>query len=585
MDVLWFVFLQLCTLIPQLFILNMHVFFSTKLMESTPKTRPIHIKCDSSKPNSAWNWLERWMSVSSAEPTSQPKLMTEQQFERETSGNVTAEVEATVPSEGFCELEDSKSNIQETNLSSEAEDNLVTCNVDDFKFQEHHVTSSLVGDNSEQPQLEKTCASDAKDPSIDINSLPNQATESAVNSQVEISLKAEIECDQTDQRKRSMKRYASEQLETEGKKFVFGSRKVNPAFIAAQSKFEELSSTANSNRSLNSSYQDGGVESNTDTISSGTDTVMRTKALNMVENSVPNYLRSQYGGSECGTELSITSTLDSPDVFEVSGAGCEHEANSTGKENPSSTEDIVVEVKNVSTDLVSNLSDCIMIQPEQLDVVRGEAVDSIVAEDPLRVELKPERSASEVQRELDSETGGPTYRSSPEASPRSHITVPDSQGTPSSKVSLKAKRNKADKSASNQKRKSVSASKQSPSNPNLDSGARSSMEQLPKDERNGKRRNSFGSAKPEPSDQEPRDSSSSSSLPHFMQATESARAKIQANNSPRSSPDVQDRDYIKKRHSLPGANGRQGSPRIQRPICQAQPGAKGNGSHVIHGIL
>ncbi|KDO84782.1 hypothetical protein CISIN_1g045606mg [Citrus sinensis] len=64
-----------------------------------------------------------------------------------------------------------------------------------------------------------------------------------------------------------------------------------------------------------------------------------------------------------------------------------------------------------------------------------------------------------------------------------------------------------------------------------------------------------------------------------MQATESARAKIQANNSPRSSPDVQDRDtYIKKRHSLPVANGRHGSPRIQRSLSQAQQGAKGNGT-------
>ncbi|CAN0906405.1 Protein IQ-DOMAIN 32 [Linum grandiflorum] len=48
-----------------------------------------------------------------------------------------------------------------------------------------------------------------------------------------------------------------------------------------------------------------------------------------------------------------------------------------------------------------------------------------------------------------------------------------------------------------------------------------------------------------------------------MQATESARAKLQAaNSSRRSSPDVSDREYIKTRRSLPGANGRQGSPRI-----------------------
>ncbi|KAH7845287.1 hypothetical protein Vadar_000355 [Vaccinium darrowii] len=37
------------------------------------------------------------------------------------------------------------------------------------------------------------------------------------------------------------------------------------------------------------------------------------------------------------------------------------------------------------------------------------------------------------------------------------------------------------------------------------------------------------------------------------------------------------RVYIKKRHSLPGANGRQGSPRVQRSSSRSQQGAKGNG--------
>ncbi|KAI7979390.1 Protein IQ-DOMAIN 32, partial [Camellia lanceoleosa] len=66
---------------------------------------------------------------------------------------------------------------------------------------------------------------------------------------------------------------------------------------------------------------------------------------------------------------------------------------------------------------------------------------------------------------------------------------------------------------------------------------------------------------------EPRDSNSSNSLPSYMQVTESARAKALVTSSPRSSPDVQDKDiYIKKRHSLPASNGRQGSPRIQQSM-------------------
>ncbi|KAI5596791.1 hypothetical protein POPTR_002G025200v4 [Populus trichocarpa] len=555
--------------------------FARQLMESTPKTKPIHIKCDSSKRNSAWNWLERWMSVSSVEPTPKPEFITEQ-LEIEKKENFTSSVQTRVPPEEFCESEDSKSNIKEIALPSESEESLIKSDAFDFKFQVCHPNSPLPGDILEQPQPETSNKSDAEETSITINSLPNQTIESEVNSKrVTDSLphKLELDGEQPDQPKRSMKRGASEQLETEGKKFVYGSRKAsNPAFIAAQTKFEGLSSTASLSRSFSSSHQDSGVESNTEI--SGIDTESRTKELDMAENSAPHNSRVQYVGSECGTELSVTSTLDSPDVFEVGAAELEHEAKVSGEEtrNPNRTKDLDVEDKDSSKDPVSTLSR--LDQPEKLEDAIGESANTIVVADSAQEEMNPEKSVSDVKRELNSETGGLAYRSSPEASPRSHATVPESQGTPSSQLSVKAKKSRADKSSSSQKRKSLSASKRSPSNPNHDSGAGTSVEQLSKDQKNGKRRNSFGSTKPDSTDQEPRDSSSSSSLPHFMQATESARAKLNANNSPRSSPDVQDRDFIKKRQSLPGANGRQGSPRIQRSMSQAQQGAKGN--DIVH---
>lgn len=559
-------------------------------MESTPKTRPINIKCDPMKPNSAWNWLERWMSVSSAEPTPKPELITEQP-ERVKNENLASPVETRVPSEGFYELADSKSNTTEIVIPSENEENLIPYDVDNFEFHVCHPTSFPAGDNLEQPLPAKITTSDAKEDSININSLPSQPMQSGVTSQMvlnSLSCEPEIEGEQPDQPKRSMKRLASEQLETDGKKFVYGSRKAsNPTCTAVQTKFEELSSTTNSSKSFISLSQDGGVESNMDMVSPGIDTVTRTKELNMEENLPPHNLRVQYGGSECGTELSVTSTLDSPDRSVVGGAEYEHEAKVSEEEicNPIRTKDDDVETKDASIDSVTILSHSVVEQPEKLDGAEGESVNPIVMADMPQVELKPEGSASDVQRERESETGGLAYRSSPEASPRSHMTVPESQGTPASQLSVKAKRNRTDKSSSNQKRKSLSAGKRSPSNPNHDSGARNSVEQLPKDQKNGKRRNSFGSTRPDHTDEEPRDSSSSNSLPHFMQATESARAKITANSSPRSSPDVQDRDFIKKRHSLPGANGRQGSPRVQQSTSQARQGGKGNGGHVVHGIL
>ncbi|KAG2692713.1 hypothetical protein I3760_08G065600 [Carya illinoinensis] len=552
--------------------------FARQLLESTPKTKPIHVKCDSSKPDSAWNWLERWMSVTSLNIVESKKaeLITDQE-KKEKDEDVVSLVETKVPSEEFMESQDVSSSNKETLERSESEDNLITYDPSNFEFQACHPTSSLQNDVLEQHQ------SDVNETPLVITSTPNQSTQADSTSQADfnsLSVKPEAE---TEEPKRSMKRLASEQLETEAKKFVFGSRKVsNPAFIAAQSKFEELISTPNSDKPMSLAYEDAGVESHTDTILSGTDTVIRTKELITAETSAPHSSRAQVGGSECGTELSITSTLDSPDRSEVGAAECGHEAKvlEEGICNPNSTENADVEPKDASVISPSDLSPFVSDQPEKPGDANGESINLEIAANSSQIKPQLEENASDMKRQLDSEIGHQLYRSSPEASPRSHITVPESHGTPSSQVSVRAKKNKTDKSGSNLKRKSLSGGKNSPSNPNPDSGSRSSMEQLPKDQKNGKRRNSFGSPRPDHIEQEPRDSSTNNSLPHFMQATESARAKLQANKSPISSPDVQDRDiYIKKRHSLPGANGRQGSPRIQRSMSQAQQGAKGNGTY------
>ncbi|XWS14486.1 hypothetical protein CRYUN_Cryun35bG0013700 [Craigia yunnanensis] len=549
--------------------------FAHQLMDSTTKTKPIHIKCDPSKPNSAWSWLERWMSVSSSEKAPTAELPIEQP-EREKSDNCNSPIEA------ICESNEPKSDVRGTLLSSESEENIITYDATNFKFEACQPTSSSVTDNLEQPQIDNMRTSNLKETSQEMN-LQDQTMQMDEHSEKEVSClsyKPEIESEQP---KSSMKRFASEQLKTEAKKFVFGSREASkPAFIPAQTKFEELSSTANSSRSINSSHEDVGVESNMDMVSSGADMISRPKEPSVTENPVLNNWRVPHGGSECGTELSVTSTLDSPDRSEVGTIEYEHGAKVSEQENCSSnsTKDLDVKENDAIAIPVPDSSLSVADQPEKFDDAKGESENLIVV-DSLQVEREPLKSASDLQREQHSETGNQAYRSTPEASPRSHVTVPESRGTPSSQVSVKTKMKKTDKSS--QKRKSLSAAKGSPSTPAHDSGARSSMEQLPKDQKNGKRRNSFGSTRPEDIDEEPRNSNISNSLPHFMQATESARAKVNANNSPRSSPDVQDREiYIKKRHSLPGANGRQGSPRIQQSMSQAEQGAKGNGTNPPH---
>ncbi|XVE94596.1 hypothetical protein REPUB_Repub02eG0022100 [Reevesia pubescens] len=546
--------------------------FARQLMDSKPKTKPIHINCDPSKPNSAWSWLERWMSVTSSEKAATAELPIEQP-EREKSDNCESSLDATAPSEAISESNEPMSDVRETLVSSESEENPITYDAVNFKFEACQPTSSSVTDDLEQPRIDNIRTSDLKVTPQEINS-QDQTMQTDAHSQTEVScvsLKPEIESEQS---KHSMERFASEQLEPDAKKFVFGSRKAsNPAFIVTHAKFE-LSSTGNSSRSIDSSHQDVGVESNMDTIASGAETISRSKEPCIVENPLLNNWRVQHGGSECGTELSVTSTLDSPDRSEVGTIEYANGSKVSEQENCSSNSTKDLDVKENDTQALS-----VADQPEKLDA-KDESANLVVVDSP-QVEQEPLKSTSDLQRKRDSETGNQAYRLSPEASPRSHMTVPEFQGTPSSQVSVKTKRKKTDKSG--QKRKSLSAAKGSPSTPAHDSGSRSSMEQLPKDQKNGKRHNSFGSTVPENIDEEPRDSNSSNSLPHFMQATESARAKVSANNSPRSSPDVQDRDiYIKKRHSLPGANGRQVSPRIQRSTSQAQQGAKGNGTNPIH---
>lgn len=644
-------------------------------MESTPKNKPIHVKCDPSKADSAWKWLERWMSVSSNEVSAkdiaeckETSSLTEQSIEsKDTASMFQFET-------GFPQSADSKPTVGDSLLPSEDEEKVITYDANNFEFQASCFTSSIVKDELEQIPPKENIAYDAKVAPSDADSFQNEKSASDASAVPELnSLHKEPEISPPsehnslhkepeiappsehnslheepeiappsehnslhegpeiapppernslhqkpeiaplpelnsfhqkpeiapppelnsfhqkpeidgEQGKRSMKRFASDQLEAEGKKSVNGSRKLsNTAFIAAQSKFEELSSIANSGRTSSLSYQDSAVESQGDTSSVGNDTAYRSKEF-AFEN--PAHYLSRIAGSECGTELSISSTLDSPDISEPGAV-----------ENERDAKDLVEGIGNLENTInrddeatvscaipASNLAASVLDQTEIVDDISGSLGHSVVAVDSEEPAIKTEKNASDLQREQP-EAVVQDLRSSPEASPKSLLTVPESQGTPSSQVSVKPKESKINKTRSGNKRRSQSSSNKSPTTPNHESGSRSSREQLPKDQHNGKRRNSFGSVKPDNIDQEPRDNSTNNnSVPHFMQATESARAKINANNSPRSSPDVHERDIeVKKRHSLPGAAGRQVSPRIQRSTSKAQESAKGNNIHSPQG--
>lgn len=553
-----------------------------KLLESSPRTKT-NIKCDPSKSDSAWIWLERWMSVSTRLSPS-TEISAEQQ-EKEEVEHLDNHLEAVTEPET-----QSSSKFESTNIKcskeapaalSESDEYLITYDEERLSFQAHRSASPDLPHKLEEPQPRDLSEEISRDELG--SSLPLPSKEKAVQLEEHDSFPVKTETE--NEQLHSVKRIAPEQ--PEGKKLSFGSRKSsNPAFIAAQSKFEELSLAASSEKVTSLCSQETEAESFTDTVSSASNNVVKTSEMSLSENS-GLHGSVQVVGSESGTELSISSTLDSPDRSEARVQEFEQESKTsldTTAYHHKSIENLDIETHD-QTSSGNELQNFDSVQP-------GRHVDSnsdsehtgtMVAPDLPHQEPKPETHATDVQTEPVSEMACQVSKSSPEPSPRSHVTFTESQGTPPSKASVKPKI-KSEKSGSNSKRRLSSTGNRSPSNPSQDAGT-TSLDQLPKDQKSGKRRNSFGSAKSEHVDQEPRDSSSSNSLPSYMQATESARAKAISNSSPRSSPDVHKDAYVKKRHSLPGSNGRQESPRIQRSLSQAQQTAKGNGTHSPHGIF
>ncbi|GFP95191.1 protein iq-domain 32 [Phtheirospermum japonicum] len=486
--------------------------FARQLMESTPRTTPMNIKCDPLKSDSSWKWLERWMSVSSVTKEGPQESELSEEQHKENHVHSDGEDDILAPSNRYAESADLTSGVV---ASAEASENRV----------------SLISREADELDLysEKSISSSS--------SLSNLNGVGQLKSTSDIAESAPIEMKVTEsvpeKEETRNERDLPDQPETEVKKLL--KKASNPAFIAAQSKFEELTSSPISAILPSPPSHDLGVES-------GLDKVPASSAAQI--------------GSECGTELSISSTLDSPDRS-VNGVE-QHETKVPDVTEPpkSSKENLEIEANNEKP----------ITRHESDNSAISESVISINCDESSPHSEKKEEAKIDHQIELESE-----------ASPRSHITVPESQATPASQTSVKPKRSKG------KNNKSSSADKAR----NQDSGSRSSLEQLPEN-KNGKRRNSFGSAKVDHNkEQEARDSSSSNSLPSYMQATESARAKaIAANGSPRSSPDVHEKDiYIKKRHSLPGTNERQGSPRIQRSLSQAQQNAKGNPTNSPQGIV
>ncbi|CAL9779367.1 unnamed protein product, partial [Musa acuminata subsp. burmannicoides] len=549
--------------------------FARQLLETTPRTKIIYIKCDPSKSDSAWKWLERWMVVTSSgfgqqhgQDFNHGNCRLEE-IVNMTYSEPAKEISISVSSE----LSDLECAATKSVMADDGKNSSTIENVGNFEFPTslvapNNFSNSLPKNDMEKPEVRNGLLNTTMRDCTDMNMINKESLDDK-HLQPNLCLNnVLVDADKLEPGKdgsnNNTEGASSETLENEEKNSVVGSRKsCNPAFVAAQSKFEELSLTSTVVQSVNSAYTTAASNTKTESHNIQVNSLANGKEAISAEKIFPD-VRVEAAVSECGTEISISSTLDSPDRSDMEGGAIVLEIGALEKENHA-----IVAVAENASDLSNSGGNA---RPGGGDLTTANSNASV---DLVQVDQHlAEPTTSDVQYDLE---GTVEQTRSPEGTPRSHATMPDLHGTPSSDVSVNTKKGRMDPCMPTRRKGSQLVGKKSPSNPNNDSGG-STTDNLTKDSRFPRRRNSFGITKTESVEQEPRHSSSSS-LPGYMQATASARAKAHGNTSQKSSPDLHD-NQPKKRHSLPIENGKQSSsPRMQRSTSRAHQSVKGIEAH------
>lgn len=470
-----------------------------------PKTKAIHIKCDPYKPDSTWQWLERWTYTVTLSNGSQ--LPDQKEIIESKMGTIESNVEDSYADcTVLSDAPNSTSNFESNDQIKKPEDDLGTAAMSEGELKKKLTENGVH-------------ASELNEENSDV--FPKLETKPENN----------LSCENSELDDLTETKLEESDVQKGGNK-----KAINPNFVAAQMKFQELSSNSSVGRSISNS-KSFTFPSQDDDASSKND--------NNIKNHETNNITA--GGalikavSECGTEISISSTLDSPDRSETEGG------------------EIVLEIGALENKNYQNHTDSVTSETQN----EAEAKNPDLQSQPEPTK-EPKESINTATKSVEVER----LLQSPEGTPISHTTttVTDMHGTPSSQSSVNTKTRRERK----KKRHSIST-KRSLNSPISDSS----------NNNNGviKRHGSMGHG----GDTEPR--ISNSSLPSYMQATESARAKLHSSVSPKLSPDVSETNGSgKKRHSLPiagpgGAGGKDSSPRMQRSQShQAQANAKGNGT-------
>ncbi|XP_042474385.1 protein IQ-DOMAIN 32-like [Zingiber officinale] len=602
--------------------------FARQLLEITPTTKIMYIKCVPSKSDSVWKWLERWMVITSPGVGQHEQNANSSNLEPETDDKVVdSEQEKEIPGTVFSVLSDAKLSSTQLSINDDSNSSATTENTENFELQTLVITSDdsikwLPNDDVENLELRNevfnTSTEDCTNTEM-VNDSPasvsdskalhpnlsseilvdtvsdklestkdtsNHITESELSEPIEkegkksvnVSKRSsinteiaspasvsdskalqpnlsseilvetvfdELECTK-DGSNHTTESELSESIEREGKNSATVSKKsCSPAFIAAHSKFEELSlisTVARNASSGNLNVSKVKTESNNSQVESFTS---NTEAI-LAENSMFHDSRIQAATSECGT---ISSTFDSLEKSENYGGKIVLEIGALEEQNHAEK---TVNLPNLDSSVNNSTFNSDINEAKRPDGVEQTIADLDVSPSFLQVHQK---ASEPIISDLQSHLEETKQLRSPEGIGRTHASVPDPHGTPSSDISVSSSKSKKDHSKPTHRQRSHLAVKKSPSDPDNDSVGRNSTENLLKDAKNPKRRNSFGMAKMDLVDQEPR-LINSSSLPGYMQATASARAKAHVSTSLKSSPDMLD-NQSKKRHSLPIENGKQ----------------------------
>ncbi|KAL0923412.1 hypothetical protein M5K25_007468 [Dendrobium thyrsiflorum] len=539
--------------------------YARQLLKSTPRAKSMSISCDPLRPDSSWNWLERWMALTSIDR--QKFVLNQDNLEKNMKNDLAAhDVNVGLHVISQHALPDSELAVNSLEVP-EVEGNLITKSSNTELFVLACVSDQLatpVQDNELKSHVQETDAME--------NDKDWFKREAEVISEGSLQLKLDGNPSKPNYNEDNFKNGARNELgdaEENGGKVVNAFKKSkSPTFAAVQAKFEELSSAPNSNRFMDYASSDAVNISK----SAHSQVVFISKELNerksvysIVDKDVnlneklSSYSpKDQVAVSAYETEIYVSSL----DISEDSLAKIAPELRTSDELNHGVVtfangsvkfDETKAETKNYLSNLVAAL-------PRKMEESNKNVAISV-------------SSVEVVQLEEDCED---TFvdKPSPYRSPKSRTVVEDSPATPSNQISLHVRTDKAEDNSPARK-KSQLAVENSPAHLRNESDARSSGEHLRKGTKNVKRPNSSGSDRSNHCHRE--DRSSSNSLPSYMQLTESAKAKINTSSPQKSSSSLHHKDnLIKKRHSFPIGNEKQSlSPRMHSPKSQTPQDLKG----------